>query len=1062
MVPPGWVRAADDELHGERRPVTIMFADIVGSTTLAERLDPEEWREILVGAHRLVGEAVHRYEGTIAQLLGDGVLAFFGAPVMHEDDPLRAVRAALDLQGSLEPYAATLAPSIPAMRMRVGIDMGTVVVGQIAHDRQVEYTATGDAMNRAARLQAAAAPGAVLVSDAIFQTIRHAVIAVDLAPIAIKGSQWPERAHEVRGLDAAGRGGRPGASVRAALVGRAAELEKLAALTSAVRAGAGRLAVVIGEPGVGKSRLINEWRRNAGPGIHWVEAECLSYGEGLPYHLVITLVRSLIGCTAAATEAETAAAVAALAGRLPEPDGDEARAFLSHLLSLRLLGPDLEAVQGVNPQGFQVRYTEALRGILVAIAAEGPVTLVLEDMHWADPASAAVLARLLPLVTSAPLLLCFVTRPDHSTPGWGLVTAARDQLGAGLNELWLAPLSTPEVVTLTASLVGFGDLPADLQSVILERAEGNPLFVEEIVSALFEQGALRRDAEGQLEPIDGGAATDIPDTLNRLLLARIDRLADEPKRTLRVASVLGREFLAGILDDVLAGIGQAQSQAALLSQLGALEYSNLIELMVGRPELGYLFRHALVREAAYAAVLKADRRMLHRAVAEALETTYPDRLDELGATLAYHFERAEARDRALYYLVRAADQARERFANAEAIALYRAALAHADAAADDGAADVAREGPSIAGPSIDLRERLGGVLTLTGRHEEARGVFGSALRRLPAGAVIDRARLQRLVGDAWMEPRQMEQVFASFAAAQELLVGPIAEAAPGWRAEWLALQLSRLWAMYWANDVADMDALAQEVGPVVAKIGTPVQEARYHILLVLEALRRSRFLPGEEALERAGTALAAARASGELTEIAFAEFVLGFCHLWRNELDDGEPHIGIALEIAERIGDTGRRIMSLTYLAVIRRRRRDVAGVRDLLPRCLAAADDVKIGLYAAVAQANEAWVAYQGGDRAGAEAIARPALEALCDARFPGASLASWPLLAVALDRDDMEVALDAARIMLEPWQFRQPDSIERSLAQAVRRADAGDVRRGARDELATALGVALNSGYF
>ncbi len=1061
-MPQGGVRAADDEIQGERKPVTIMFADIVGSTALAETLDPEDWREILVGAHRLVGDAVHRYEGTIAQLLGDGVLAFFGAPVTHEDDPLRAVRAALDLQESLDVYAATLAPSIPAVRMRVGIDTGTVVVGQIVHEQQVEYTATGDALNRAARLQGAAAPGAVLVSDAIFQAIRHAVIAVDLGPIGIKGSKWPLRVHEVQGLDATGRGGRPAASVRSALVGRTTELQALVALTAAVRAGVGRVAVVIGEPGVGKSRLVDEWRRDAGSGIRWVEAECLSYGEGLPYHLVITLVRSLMGVTPTATETDTTAAIAALTGRLPGPHGDEARAFLSHLLSLRLAEPDLEAVQGVNPQGFQVRYTEALRRILVAMAAEGPVTLVLEDIQWADSASAAVLARLLPLVGSAPLIVCLVTRPDEATPGWGLVTAARDLPGAVLTELRLAPLSTPEVVTLISSLVRSGDLPADLQSVILERAEGIPLFVEEIVRVLFERGALRRDAAGRLQPIDGSAATDIPDTLNRLLLARIDRLADEPKRTLRVASVLGREFLVRILDDVLAGIGQAQSRAALLTQLGALECSSLVELLVGRPELGYLFRHALVREAAYAAVLRADRRMLHRAVAEALEQAYPDRLDELGATLAYHFERAEARDRALFYLVRAADQARERFANAEAVALYRAALAHADAAADDGTADAARGGSSGPGLSIALRERLGGVLTLTGQHEAARSVLGSALERLPAGSVIDRARLLRLVGDAWMEPRQMEQVFASFAAAQELLTGPDAEAAPGWRAEWLALQLSRLWAMYWADDVADMDVLAQDVRPVVAKIGTPVQQARYHILLVLEALRRSRFSPDEEALERAGTAAAAARGSGELTEIAFAEFVLGFCHLWRNELDDGEPHMAIALEISERIGDMGRRVMSLTYLAVARRRRRDVAGVRDLLPSCLAAADDVKLGLYRAVARANEAWVAYQGGDRAGAEAAAGPALAALCTARFPGASLASWPLLAVALDRDDMEVALDAARTMLEPWQFRQPEVIERSLAEAVRRADAGDVRGGVRDQLATALGAAEDSGYF
>jgi class 3 adenylate cyclase len=564
-------------LTGERRVATILFCDVVGSTALAEGLDPEEWTEVMNEAFKYLIEPVYRYEGTVARLMGDAILAFFGAPIAHEDDPLRAVLAGLDIVAGMNSFAAKVKRERGLdFEVRVGINTGFVAVGEVGSDLRVEYTAMGDAVNLAARLQSAALPGMVLVSESTRQLIEPLFDWVDRGEMQVKG-----KAQHVHTFQVVRRRAAPGrvrglAGLESQMVGRDEELATLLRLCGAVRAGMGRIAVVVGEPGLGKSRLIAEWKarvlQQAAPNpqssvqsLLWAEGRCLSYGEGLAYHLLTGLLRSLIGVSSTAEEEETRSALKALTTELfgsppiadnhsairnPQPALTEVYPYLAHLLSLQLEGEALERVRLLDAQALQTRYLEALWAFLRALAARQPIVMVLDDIHWADPSSVEMLSKLLPLAREIQVLFCFVTRPDHHAAGWKLVTAAREVVGVGLTEIMVNPLSDTDSERLVSNLLEVESLPEATRATILEKAEGNPFFVEEVIRMLIDRGAIVRK-DGNWVAVQGVEAVNIPDTLHGLLLARMDRLSDEVKYALRIASVIGRQFPVKVLEQVL-------------------------------------------------------------------------------------------------------------------------------------------------------------------------------------------------------------------------------------------------------------------------------------------------------------------------------------------------------------------------------------------------------------------------------------------------------------------------------------------------------------------------------
>ncbi|HKQ75815.1 MAG TPA: protein kinase [Blastocatellia bacterium] len=546
------------EMTHERRVVTALLADLSVSDASGRRIDPEDWSEVLNRALDRLSAVIYHYEGAIALLMGNSMLAFFGAPVAHEDDPARAVRAALDMLNEARKLDAELRRERDIeLDARVGINTGTVILGNVSSDLKFEFTVMGDTVNLAAIAQSAARPMSAVFTENTWRRVAPVFDCVEFGSLEVKGRAELVRAYEARGSRTETTRAHGVAGLESPMVGRDAELTALMRLSAAARAGVGRVAVVIGEPGLGKTRLITEWKTADGgsggndeTGLQWATGRALSYGQNHAYHLLVSLLRSLLGVSATADEAELRRALSLGAERLLGNSAMEVYPYLGHLLSLRIEESALKSLRRLNPQALQSQYLMALRRLVQAMASERPLALMLEDIHWADPSSIELLIKLMPLASESPVLFCFVTRPESSAAGWKLVTTARDVMGARLTEMTIKELSESDSQQLVFNLLGVQPLSDQMRSLILKKAEGNPFFVEEVLRMLIDQGALVKS--GDQWTVSGEVAdVEIPDNLQGLLMARIDRLPDEAKQILRVASVIGRQFSVKVLEQVL-------------------------------------------------------------------------------------------------------------------------------------------------------------------------------------------------------------------------------------------------------------------------------------------------------------------------------------------------------------------------------------------------------------------------------------------------------------------------------------------------------------------------------
>jgi len=412
----------------------------------------------------------------------------------------------------------------------------------------------------ASRIKFAAEPMTALISETTYSFISPAFECADLGLIEVADRPEPVRVYQVQAAKVTPGSLRGLAGIESPMVGRETELASLMLLCEAVRAGLGRAVLITGEPGMGKTRLIREWKtaaaeRELTPIPTWVEGRCLSYGQGLAYHLVVDLLYSLMQISQGVDESEAHQAWKYLLeenfGENPESDEIlEIYPFLGHLLSLKLDEQAQQMVQSLDPQTLQTRYLFALRSLLLKISSRHPIIIVLEDLHWADPSSVELLTKILPSILSEAILFCMISRVEHDTPGWKLITAARDILGDSINEISLDALTESESRQMVANLLEVEALPEMTRTLILRKSEGNPFFVEEVIRMLIDRRAIVQN-NGDWVAGDNIAQIEIPDNLQGLLMARIDRLPEDVKHTLRVASVIGRQFPVKVLEQVM-------------------------------------------------------------------------------------------------------------------------------------------------------------------------------------------------------------------------------------------------------------------------------------------------------------------------------------------------------------------------------------------------------------------------------------------------------------------------------------------------------------------------------
>jgi len=651
---------------GERKTITILFADLKGSTALIEGLDPEEARAILDPALRIMMDAVHRYEGYVAQALGDGILALFGAPLAHEDHAMRAVYAALRMQDELARYSdhVRLDHGAP-LALRVGINTGEVVLRSIhKDDLHADYIPVGHSINLAARMEQMATPGAVLITGYTQKLVDGFFKLRALGAAAIKGVAEPLQVFEVVGTGplrtrlqvAARRGLTP-------FVGRQAELAALCRALDLARDGHGQVVGVMGEPGMGKSRLVHEFKLAAQSDFAVFEAYSSSYGKASPYLPLIELLKDYFAIRPDDVEQTRREKII---GRLLGLDRTLDGELPYYFALLNVSDPD-STLAAMDPKVRRRRTFEALKRVTLRASLERPLLLVFEDLHWIDGETQGALDHLVEGIASARILLLTNYRPEYQLE-WGNKTY--------YTQIKLASLGRAEAEALLTTLTGEPATPAasaplaTLRASILDRTAGTPFFMEEVVQAMFEEGALVRDASGRISLRAGTPGVrEIPATVQGVLGARIDRLTAEEKALLQQLAVIGREFPLGLAEAV---VGLAEDRIHPL--LEALQRKEFVYEQPAYPEIDYVFKHALTQEVAYNSLLSDRRKDIHERTARAIETRHAAAIEDHYGALAHHYSRSENIDKAIEYLELAGLQAIERSAVADATGYLRTAL----------------------------------------------------------------------------------------------------------------------------------------------------------------------------------------------------------------------------------------------------------------------------------------------------------------------------------------------------------------------------------------------------
>jgi class 3 adenylate cyclase/tetratricopeptide (TPR) repeat protein len=625
-------------LEGERKQVTVLFADVKGSMELAEQLDPETWHRILERFFEILTEGVHRFEGTVNQYTGDGIMALFGAPIAHEDHAQRACYAALHLRDRLRHYADELRidPGVH-FSFRLGLNSGEVVVGKIGDDLRMDYTAQGLTVGLAQRMEQLAPPDGIALSQHTRKPIEGFFALRALGPVPVKGAREPVDVFVLEGVGShRTRLDTSRARGLSRFVGRGGEMEALQSALARSLEGTGRVAAVVGEAGVGKSRLCAEFvERCRARGLVVYEAHCPAHGKTIPYLPLLELLRNLFGITEQDGPREARQKIAGELALLDDAFADD-RALVLDFLGVG--DPKAPALQ-LEPAVRQRRLFTFLRRLIQLRTEAEPLVLLIDDLHWIDPGSDLFVAQIVEAVSATRTLLLLNFRPEYQADwtrkSWVL-------------QLPMAPLGADALAELVRDWVGAGPSVAALPALVGARSGGNPFFAEEIVLSLLDTGRLvgRRGAYELVTPLD---ALEVPATVQALLAARIDRLGEREKQLLYTAAVIGKEFQRPLLEAVL-GASVGDVDAAIAALLAAeLIYERAIY-----PVAEYAFKHPLTHEVALGAQLTAARRARHAAVAGAIEVAEAERLDEHAGLLAHHWTEAGDALRAGDWHVRAA------------------------------------------------------------------------------------------------------------------------------------------------------------------------------------------------------------------------------------------------------------------------------------------------------------------------------------------------------------------------------------------------------------------------
>jgi class 3 adenylate cyclase/tetratricopeptide (TPR) repeat protein len=644
-------------IEGERKLVTVLFADVANYTSMSEKLDPEEVHHIMDGCFKILMDEIHKYEGTINQFTGDGVMALFGAPVAHEDHAQRGCYAALSIQKAIEEYGEKVKKDFGVeFKMRIGLNSGPVIVGSIGDDLRMDYTAVGDTSNLASRIENMARPGTSLVSSHTYRLARDYFEFEALGKMEVKGKKEPQEIFEL--IKTGKVDTRIAASEAKGLTRFVGRKNSMAALMEAyekTQSGSGQIVGVVGDAGVGKSRLFLEFKNQLPRDeITCLEGQCLHFGSAMAYLPILDILRSYFEIKEGDQEYLIKKNMEQKIIQLDE----KLRGILPPFHELLSLKIEDESYQKLEPPQKREKTFEAIRDLLVRESQSRSIILVVEDLHWIDKTSEEFLDYMIGWLTGAKILLLLLYRPEYTHP-WGSKSY--------YNRIGLDQLTPKSSTELIQAVLQDGEPVPQLKELILNRAAGNPLYMEEFTHTLLENGAIQcKDQKCAL--IKKASEIQVPDTIQGIIAARMDRLEDDLKKTMQVASVIGRDFAFRVLDAIT---GMKEELKSYLLNLQGLEFIYEKSLF---PELEYVFKHALTQEVAYNSLLQKRRTEIHQKIGQAIEELWPDKLEEFYEMLAYHYSKSENFEKAYQYLKLSGNKATKNYSNWEAFRFFKDAI----------------------------------------------------------------------------------------------------------------------------------------------------------------------------------------------------------------------------------------------------------------------------------------------------------------------------------------------------------------------------------------------------
>jgi class 3 adenylate cyclase/tetratricopeptide (TPR) repeat protein len=644
-------------VEGERKLVTVLFADVANFTSISEKLDPEEVHQIMDGCYKLLMNEIHKYEGTINQFTGDGLMAIFGAPVAHEDHAQRACYAALSVQHVIQKYSDDMKERFGInFNIRIGLNSGPVVVGAIGDDLRMDYTAVGDTTNLAERMESSARPGSIIVSANTYKLATNYFEFGQVRKVEVKGKEKPQKTYELLKVSKVATR-IEAASVKGLtrFVGRKDSMAALMEAYSKVQSGFGRVVGVVGDAGVGKSRTLLEFRnRLLQEEITYLEGRCLHYGDSMAYLPILDILRAYFEIKEDERESTNKKM---MMEKILQLDA-KLKSHISAFHDLLTFEVEDEDYRRLEPQQKRNKVFEAIRDLLIRESQDKTTVVAVEDLHWIDKSSEEFFNYLIGWVAGARILLILLYRPEYTHP-WGSKSY--------YNRIGLDHLTIQSSTELIQAILEGGEVVPELKELILSRSSGNPLYVEEFTHTLMENGSIQKKDK---QYVLNRTASDfeIPDTIHGLIAARMDRLENNLKQTMQVASVIGRDFSFRILQKITGMKEEVKSHIFKLQELEFIYEKSLF------PELEYIFKHALTQEVAYNSLLVQSRKEIHEQIGRAIEDIYQDRLEEFYEMLAYHYAKSDNSEKAYEYLKLSGNKATGNYANWEALRFYREAI----------------------------------------------------------------------------------------------------------------------------------------------------------------------------------------------------------------------------------------------------------------------------------------------------------------------------------------------------------------------------------------------------